>query len=48
MEKKGIDQIREEILRENQKNNNYKNLLDKIEPIELDTLTEKREKNGQQ
>lgn len=45
MEKKGIDQIREEILRENRKNNSYKNLLDKIELIELDTLIEKREKN---
>lgn len=45
MEKKGIEQIREEILRENRKNNSYKNLLDKIELIELDTLIEKREKN---
>ena len=46
MEKKSIDEIREEILRENQKNNNYKNLPDKIEPIELDKLIEKIEKNG--
>lgn len=46
MEKKDINQIREEILTENQKNNNFKNLLDKIEPIELHTLIEKIEKNG--